>query len=75
MLMKQVEVQEIPDGGRTILWIDQEHAIPGHRFDFNLGDGKRSPVVQVIKAWDTVRDLTEITEQQAKNKGFGGSIR
>lgn len=74
MLMKQVELAQ-EDGSRAIGWIDRDHAIIGHRFDLNLGEGTRSPVVTVCQVWATERDLDEIQEREANRRGFGGSIR
>jgi hypothetical protein len=74
MLMQQAELRQ-DDGGRLVAWIDKDHAIPGHRFDFNLGDGERSPVVEVLRVWKTERDLTEIHQRETDRRDFGGSVK
>lgn len=73
--MKQVELKE-DSGSTTKCWIDSEHAIVGHRFDLNLGDGERSPVVTVTQVWHLiVRDRDEIQERETNRRSFGGSIK
>lgn len=74
MLMKQVELIQ-DDGAKMRGWIDRDHAIVGHRFDLNLGEGERSPVVTVARVWQTERDREEIQHRQTDRKSFGGSIR
>jgi hypothetical protein len=74
MLMKQCKLKQ-DDGATMVSWIDQDHAIIGHRFDLNLGDGQRSPVMTVVEAWDLVRDLDEIKQREQDRRNFGGSIR
>jgi hypothetical protein len=73
MLMRQVEMVE-DNGTRYIGWIDRDHAVEGQRFDLNLGDGKRSPVVTVTQVWMLERDLDEIQERQENRRSFGGSV-
>lgn len=74
MLMKQVELKQ-DNGARMVSWIDKNHAIIGRRVDLNLGNGERSPVMEVLEVWQTERDLDEIQERDANRRGFGGSIR
>lgn len=75
MLMKQVKLRE-DNGAMMDCWIDMEHAIRGHRFDLNLGDCHRSPVVTVTQVWDLiVRDRDEIQERETNRRSFGGSIK
>lgn len=74
MIMKQCELIQY-DGQRFVGWIDRDHAIIGHSFDLNLGDGWRSPPVMVGRVWAIERDLDEIQVRQENRRGFGGSIR
>lgn len=71
--MRQVELRA-PDGARMVAWIEKEHAIVGRRMDFNMGDGKRTPVMEVIQAWTIERDITEISQRQSDQRDYGGSI-
>lgn len=72
--MRQVEMLQ-DNGARFVGWIDTDHAIEGRRIDLNLGDGDRSPVVTIVRAWELERDLEDIQAQQENRRGFGGSIR
>jgi hypothetical protein len=74
MLMQQVELTDT-NGAKMISWIDRDFAQPGRRFDLNLGDGMRSPIMTVTRTWQTVRKSAELQERQTHHRDFGGSIR
>jgi len=74
MLMKQAELRQ-DDGSTMIGWIDRNHAITGRRVDLNLGNGERSPIMEILQVWQSETDLDEIQEREANRRGFGGSIR
>jgi hypothetical protein len=74
MKMKQVELRQ-DDGAKTIGWIDSQHAIVGRRVDLNLGDGLRSPVMEIINVWNAEVELEEVQEREVNRRSFGGSIK
>ena len=74
MIMKQVKLRQ-DDGGMMVCWIDKKHAVEGRRFDLNLGDNARSPVMEVIEVYASERDSSLIHQAQEDRRDFGGSIR
>jgi hypothetical protein len=75
MKCKQVMLRQ-DDGAISVAWVDENHALQGMRYTLDLGDGTRSPVVEVMQVWDLeVKDLDDLKQQEHNRRAFGGSIR
>ena len=75
MKCKQVLLREVEGGAMTVAWIDAEHDMR-RNIVLDLGDGERSPIVEIVQVWDLeVKDMDAIRQQEHNRRAFGGSIQ